>query len=142
MISKVVSMTCPSQLFPGIWGFCRVNRELMEYMASPYEVTPQAAQAQLIDRKQATLVDVREPLEFALARVEGAELIPMGSIPAEIQKLEALADSRDLLILCHHGVRSLQVTLWLRAHGIENCYSVAGGIDRWSCEVDPGIPRY
>jgi rhodanese-related sulfurtransferase len=114
----------------------------MEHMASPYEVTPQAAKEQLTDRKQATLIDVREPAECALAGIEGAELIPMGSVPAELQKLEGLADSGDLLILCHHGVRSMQVTMWLRARGIENCYSVAGGIDRWSCEVDPSVPRY
>jgi rhodanese-related sulfurtransferase len=114
----------------------------MEHMASLYEVTPQAAKEQLTDRKQAILIDVREPAECALARIEGAELIPMGSVPAELQKLEGLADSGDLLILCHHGVRSMQVTMWLRARGIENCYSVAGGIERWSCEVDPSVPRY
>jgi rhodanese-related sulfurtransferase len=111
-------------------------------MASPYEVTPQAAKEQLTDRKQAILIDVREPEECALARIEGAQLIPMGSVPNELQKLEGLADSGDLLILCHHGVRSLQVTMWLRSHGFENCYSVAGGIDRWSWEVDPNVPRY
>ena len=73
---------------------------------------------------------------------DDAELIPMASVPAELQKLEGLADSRDLLILCHHGVRSLQVTMWLRAHGIANCCSVAGGIDRWSREVDASVPLY
>jgi rhodanese-related sulfurtransferase len=111
-------------------------------MTNPFEVTPQAAKEKLTDRKQATLIDVREPQEFALAAIEGAELVPMGSVPAELQKLEALADSGDLLILCHHGVRSMQVTMWLRARGIDNCYSVAGGIDRWSWEVDPDVPRY
>jgi rhodanese-related sulfurtransferase len=114
----------------------------MEHMASPLEVTPQAAKEQLTLRKEVTLIDVREPLEFALARIEGAELVPMGSVPAELQKLEGLADNGDLLILCHHGVRSLQVTMWLRARGIENCFSVAGGIDRWSVEVDASVPRY
>jgi len=114
----------------------------MEHMPPTYEVTPKDAQQQLSDRNKCTLIDVREPAEFALARIEGAELIPMGSIPRELQKLEGMADFGDLLILCHHGVRSLQVVLWLRAHGIENCYSVAGGMDRWSCEVDPSVPRY
>jgi rhodanese-related sulfurtransferase len=66
----------------------------------------------------------------------------MQSIPAEFQTLEGLSDHANLLILCHHGVRSLQVASWLRAHGIENCYSIAGGIDRWSLEVDGSIPRY
>ena len=111
-------------------------------MTTPYEITPQAVKEMLTDRKQATFVDVREPEEFVLARIEGAELIPMGSVPGELQKLEGLADSGVLLILCHHGVRSMQVVLWLRAQGIENCYSVAGGIDRWSWEVDPNVPRY
>lgn len=111
-------------------------------MAVSYEVTPQAAKAALTDSKQSILIDVREPAEWALAHIEGAELISMGSIPAELQKLEGLSDAGDLLILCHHGVRSLQVTLWLRGKGIENCFSVAGGIDRWSAEVDPTVPRY
>jgi rhodanese-related sulfurtransferase len=111
-------------------------------MTAGFEITPQAAKDQLNDRKQATLVDVREPVEFALARIEGSELIPMGSIPSELQKLEGWADSGDLLILCHHGVRSLQVVMWLRARGVENCFSVAGGIDRWSRDVDPSVPRY
>jgi rhodanese-related sulfurtransferase len=111
-------------------------------MASSYEITPLAAKEQLSDRNKATLIDVREPAEYALARIDGAELIPMGSVPGELQKLEGLADSGDLLILCHHGVRSLRVTMWLRARGIENCYSVAGGIDRWSWEVDASVPRY
>jgi rhodanese-related sulfurtransferase len=111
-------------------------------MTPPFEVTPQAANEQVSITKQSILVDVREPVEFALARLDGAELIPMASIPSELQKLEGLADSKDLLILCHHGVRSLQVTMWLRARGIDNCYSVAGGIDRWSVEVDQSVPRY
>lgn len=91
---------------------------------------------------QAVLIDVREPEEFSLSRIDGARLIPMQYIPAELQKLEALADNATLLILCHHGVRSLQVASWLRTNGIENCYSISGGIDRWSREVDSSIPQY
>jgi len=66
----------------------------------------------------------------------------MSSVPAVLPRLQALAASSDLLVLCHHGVRSLQVVAWLRQCGLNNCYSVAGGIDRWSREVDPAIPRY
>lgn len=106
------------------------------------EVSPQRARELLAQTGNAVLIDVREPEEFSLSQIDDARLIPMQSIPAEIQRLEALADDSILLILCHHGVRSLQVASWLRAHGIENCYSVAGGIDRWSREVDPAIPRY
>ena len=91
---------------------------------------------------KALIIDVREPEEFSQARMEPAKLIPMGSIPAALGELEALADESTLLVLCHHGVRSLQVAAWLRERGIEDCYSIAGGIDRWSREVDPEIPRY
>ena len=132
----------PSQIFSVISGFSAIERALMDRMSSPYEITPQAAYEQINVRKQGSLIDVREPEEFALAHIDGSELIPMGSVPVELQKLEGLADSGDLLILCHHGVRSLQVTTWLRARGIENCYSIAGGIDCWSREIDPTIPRY
>ena len=106
----------------------------MEHMASPLEVTPQAAKEQLTLRKEVTLIDVREPLEFALARIEGAELVPMGSVPAELQKLEGLADNGDLLILCHHGVRSLQVTMWLRAPGSKTASA-------WQAGLTAGVQR-
>ncbi len=106
------------------------------------ELLPQEASVRLSKSGDSVLIDVREPEEFSLSRIDGARLIPMQSIPGELQKLEALADESTLLILCHHGVRSLQVASWLRAQGVENCYSVAGGIDRWSVEVDPSVPRY
>jgi rhodanese-related sulfurtransferase len=110
-------------------------------MSETLEVSPREAKAR-IDRGQAILVDVREPEEFAPSRIEGTELMPMQTVPAQLQHLEGLADERELLVLCHHGVRSLQVAAWLRERGIENCFSVAGGIDEWSREVDPGVPQY
>lgn len=106
------------------------------------EISPQEASDRLKKGNNAILVDVREPEEFALSRLDNARLIPMQSIPAELQRLEAWADTGELLILCHHGVRSLQVAYWLRERGVENCYSVSGGIDRWSREVDDSVPRY
>lgn len=109
-------------------------------MPETLEVDPQEAQRRL--NAGAILIDVREPEEYALARIDGARLIPMQEIPAEFQKLEGLSDEGELLLLCHHGVRSLQATQWLRQRGLENCFSVTGGIDRWSCEIDPKIPRY
>ncbi len=111
-------------------------------MEEQYEVVPSEAQNQLGRSRQAVLIDVREPREFALARIEGALLVPMQTIPAELQRLEQLADGNTLLVLCHHGVRSLQVVAWLRRQGIDDCYSIAGGIDRWSREVDTSVPRY
>ena len=108
----------------------------------PLEITPSAARQKLAENPDSILLDVREPQEFALAHIEGSLLIPMQSVPAELQNLEALADSGDLLVLCHHGVRSLQVAAWLQARGIENAVSISGGIDRWSVEIDPSVPRY
>ncbi len=100
------------------------------------------AKAKLDAEPKTILLDVREPQEYALTRIEGSLLIPMNSVPGELQKLEALADEGDILVLCHHGVRSLQVAAWLQARGVENAVSITGGIDRWSVEIDAGVARY
>lgn len=108
---------------------------------TPLEATPQEVRQR---EKQGKLawIDVREPFEFAIARIEGAELIPMGSVPAALQHLDALSEDATLVIYCHHGARSLNVVNWLRQQGVENCLSLAGGIDRWSAEIDGSVPRY
>ncbi len=80
--------------------------------------------------------------EFQLAHIDDAELIPMRTVPAELSRLDALADATPLIVFCHHGVRSLNVVHWLREQGVDACQSMAGGIDRWSLEIDPGVPRY
>ncbi|MFL6451006.1 MAG: rhodanese-like domain-containing protein [Bryobacteraceae bacterium] len=110
-------------------------------MSEGYEIEPAEAEKRL-SGKQAVMLDVREPEEFGMAHLENSVLIPMQSIPPQLQRIEQMADDNTLLVLCHHGVRSLQVVAWLRGQGIENCYSVMGGIDRWSRELDPTIPRY
>ena len=108
----------------------------------PLEISVADAKQKLTADPKTLLLDVREPQEFALAQIQGSTLIPMNSVPGELQKLEALADDADILILCHHGVRSLQVAAWLQARGIENASSISGGIDRWSTEIDHTVPRY
>jgi len=85
------------------------------------------------------LVDVREPWEYEVCRMEGATLIPMRTIPANLQALDS---DEDVICYCHHGQRSLDVAAWLRTQGVENAQSLAGGIDRWSIEIDPAVPRY
>jgi rhodanese-related sulfurtransferase len=106
-----------------------------------YEISPQDARARLA-AGEAVLIDVREESEFALARLEGADLIPMNTVPQRLQYLEGLAEDKLLVIYCHHGVRSLNVVDWLRRQGVENCVSLAGGIDLWSAQLDPSVPRY
>lgn len=108
----------------------------------PLEITPRDVQQRLDSGEPLLLIDVREPAEFQLARIAGAELIPMRTVPAELQRLEASSDERTLVVYCHHGVRSLNVVNWLREQGIANCQSMAGGIHRWSREVDPSVPLY
>lgn len=103
----------------------------------------QVTVVELDARRQAgeelVLLDVREPFEVELAAIEGALPIPMGEIPA--RHVEIPRD-RPILVLCHHGIRSFQVGHWLRTQGFEDVSNVRGGIDAWSLEIDPTIPRY
>lgn len=85
------------------------------------------------------LLDVREPWEFATAKIEGSVLLPMGEIPARLQELDPEA---HIVTVCHAGVRSMNVAVWLRNQGIERAQSLRGGIDAWSREIDPKVPRY
>jgi rhodanese-related sulfurtransferase len=104
-----------------------------------YEISSTDAAALLKDGK-ARLVDVRESWEFATAKVDGSVLIPMGDVPARAH--QELDPDERLVVLCHHGMRSMNVTLWLRNQGFENAQSMRGGIDAWSVEVDAKVPRY
>jgi rhodanese-related sulfurtransferase len=106
------------------------------------EMTPQDVKSLQDSGESLFLIDVREPAEWDLTRIEGALLVPMGTVPASLQALEDKADDGALVVYCHHGVRSLQVVSWLREHGIACCYSMSGGIDRWSREIDSAVPRY
>ena len=110
-------------------------------MLEELEIEPSEA-ARQVATSEGVLVDVREPEEFEVARLESSSLIPMRTIPGQLRKIEEMAKDSNLLILCHHGVRSLQVVAWLRGQGITRCYSIAGGIDRWSLELDRSVPRY
>ena len=85
------------------------------------------------------LLDVREPWEAEIASIPGATLVPMGDIPSRLQELDPDAPT---VVLCHHGARSLNVTMWLRQQGFEHVQSLAGGIEQWSRSIDPSIPRY
>ena len=85
------------------------------------------------------LVDVREPWEYELCRISGAKLIPLGTLPAN---LNTLLDAADVICYCHRGMRSLDAAAWLRQQGVESAKSMAGGIDQWSVEIDPQVPRY
>ena len=107
---------------------------------SPLEITPQDLRDRLAGGERLRLIDCREPWEHDLCRLDGAELIPMGDIPAALPRLEG--DEAPLVVYCHHGIRSLRVANWLRGQGVERAHSLRGGIDRWSLEIDPAVARY
>jgi len=87
-----------------------------------------------------TLLDVREPWEVEVAKIAGSKHIPMGDIPARFS--QELDPEDHIVVVCHHGVRSMNVTAWLRQQGYEKVQSLRGGIDRWSREIDPKVPIY
>ena len=106
----------------------------------PLQVTPSEVKQRLDAGEKLRLVDIRETFEHRQARIEGSELIPMRTVPQALDSLEA--EESPLIVFCHHGMRSLQIVNWLREQGVERCSSMEGGIDRWSLEIDPAVPRY
>ncbi|MBI3716543.1 MAG: sulfurtransferase [Betaproteobacteria bacterium] len=85
------------------------------------------------------LLDVREPWEWQLARIDGAKHVPMGQIP---ERLDELDKSHPTVVICHHGTRSLQVVAFLQRQGFDRLHNLDGGIDAWSRQVDPGVAVY
>jgi rhodanese-related sulfurtransferase len=108
----------------------------------PFEVTPAEVKRRMDAGEALRLIDVRQPEEYAVARIEGSELVPMNTVPNELPALEAKAEDATLIVFCHHGMRSANVVNWLRGQGVTNTQSMAGGIDLWSLEIDPQVPRY
>lgn len=106
------------------------------------EVTALDVEARRAAGEKLCLIDVREQEEWQICRIEGANLVPMNTVPERVKELEAQAAATPLIVYCHHGVRSLHVVNWLRRNGVENCQSMIGGIDRWSVEIDREVPRY
>jgi rhodanese-related sulfurtransferase len=111
-------------------------------MPGPLEISVREVKQIMDAGKTLHLIDVREPNEFAVCKIEGAELIPMRTVPGELQDITSKAESAPVIVFCHHGMRSLNVVNWLREQGVKNCASMAGGIDAWSATVDPTVPRY
>ena len=103
------------------------------------EITPLALSARLRDGGAPAMLDVREPHEWAIARLPHARLVPLNSLPQAVPSLDRNA---ELVVYCHHGVRSEAAVAWLRDQGFRRVRNLAGGIDRWSLEVDPSLRRY
>ena len=103
------------------------------------QIEPHELKQRLDRGDKLLLVDVREPWEHEICRIEGTRLIPLGMLAAN---LAALEQADEVVLYCHRGMRSLDAAAWLRAQGIEGAQSLAGGIERWATEIDPSVPRY
>jgi rhodanese-related sulfurtransferase len=117
-----------------------MGREIGDSDRIEYEINPEDVKGKLDHAETFTLLDVREPWEFETARIDGANLMPMGEVPSRAH--QELDPDSEIVVICHHGVRSMNVTVWLRQQGFEKAQSMRGGIDAWSQCVDRSVPRY
>lgn len=104
-------------------------------------ISPRAAKRRLESGGKLFILDVREPIEFQMSHLPNTTLIPMGQLPSRVNEIAEKRDE-EVVVLCHHGIRSQMVSTWLRRHGFKKVKNLEGGIDRWSAEADPSIPRY
>jgi rhodanese-related sulfurtransferase len=101
-------------------------------------ITPRELKERLDRGEDPVLLDVREPWEFTLARIEGSKLLPMAEIPDRLPELDHDAKT---VVICHHGIRSAYVTRFLHHSGFREVLNLEGGLDGYSA-VDPSVPRY
>ncbi len=104
-------------------------------------MTPTELAERLAASNPPHLLDVRQPDEFAVVALPGAKLIPLNELPERVGELAAWRE-QEVVVYCHHGMRSAHAIGWLRHQGFSNLHNLAGGIDRWSLEVDANAPRY
>ena len=107
----------------------------------PLEITPRDLVKHIENGHALRLIDVRQPWENQLARLPDSLLIPLSELPARANEIP-MDPTTLIVVYCHHGVRSLSGAAYLRQLGHVHVSSLAGGIDAWSCEVDPSVPRY
>jgi rhodanese-related sulfurtransferase len=105
------------------------------------QITAAELSAWLADagRAKPLLLDVREPWEYQKARIEGSQLVPMNEIPARVAELDP---DQEVVTICHHGGRSMQVAMFLEKSGFAKVHNLGGGVDAWSRTVDPSVPVY
>lgn len=106
-----------------------------------WEVSPREVKAMRERGDNFLLLDCRTPGEFQVARIEGSKLVPLQQIAQHLPELDEHLNHK-IIVTCHHGVRSLQMASILRQQGFKDVKSMAGGIDLWSLDIDPKVPRY
>jgi adenylyltransferase/sulfurtransferase len=104
-----------------------------------YVITPRELKDRLDKGDRPFLLDVREPHEYSLAKLDGSVLIPLGTLPNSLDKLDR---TKEIVAYCHHGMRSADAVGFLLQQGFTDVKNLIGGIDAWSVQVDPAVPRY
>lgn len=103
-------------------------------------ISPAELQEKLrTDPGKLQLLDVREPFEFEICRIRDSFNIPLGEITRRRSELD---EDRETVVICHHGMRSMQAALWLEQNGFSGVFNLAGGIEAWANEIEPDMPRY
>jgi rhodanese-related sulfurtransferase len=102
---------------------------------------PAELKAKLDSPQPPRLLDVRQPEEHAFAALPNSTLIPLGELLSRVDEIDGWRDD-EVVVYCHHGIRSAQAVAQLRAVGFMNVHNLSGGIDRWTTEVDSSLPRY
>ncbi len=108
---------------------------------APCEITPRDLARHLENGHPVRMIDVRQRWESDIARLPDSLLIPLNELPQRLDEVPA-EPAVPVVLYCHHGVRSLSAVTYLQRLGYQHVRSLAGGIDAWSCEVDPAVPRY
>ena len=102
-------------------------------------ISPTELAERLKNKENFRFIDVREPHEYQISRIEAAELMPLTQFNEWIGTLEP---QEEIVVMCHHGIRSANVCMFLVRNGFEKVWNLDGGIDAWTAEVDPRVPRY
>jgi rhodanese-related sulfurtransferase len=110
--------------------------------ADGLQIDSMALRAMLDAGAAVGVLDVREPWETAICRIGASRNIPLAELADRCGELTEFAGDAPLVVVCHHGMRSLQATLWLRQQGFANAFNLAGGIDAWAQRVEPSMQRY
>ena len=119
-------------------AFCGIG-EAGRGMGEGVEVAPAELKREWTAKPDLVVIDVREPHEYAIARIDGARLIPLSELPGRLSEIDGHA---EIVTHCHHGMRSLAALQLLKGAGFANVRSLQGGIDAWSVDVDPEVPRF
>ena len=111
----------------------------MQTIPSLPEISPQELKQKLDENQAVFLLDVREQSEYDFVHLEGAKLIPLNTLPHNI---DSLPIDQEIVVYCHHGQRSFYATAYLQQNGYTEAKNLIGGIDQWATEIDPTLKRY